>query len=143
MDSFVPCPSCTRHARATEPCCPFCGAVLPLSLRQSVPRVVERRLGRAATLAFGAALAAAGCSEVHSAADAGGSIDAGAGSDAGQVVPLYGGPPVDAGAEDASAIDDGGPPGDDGGGVVPPYGTPARLDGGGFAPAYGTPPAES
>jgi hypothetical protein len=134
MAHFLPCPGCSRHVRASDAACPFCGAGLPLSLRSQKPVLPTKRLGRAATLAFGAALAAgstAGCAEittpsedsgVNEMEDAGGvvalygaaSIDAGESEDAGQSVALYGAP----------APEDAGPS------VTPAYGAPAPFDAG-------------
>ncbi len=48
------CPSCARHLRVSEVACPFCGAVLPDSLRESTPpQPPAARLTRAALFAFG------------------------------------------------------------------------------------------
>jgi hypothetical protein len=58
-DPLLPCPGCARHARASEPACPFCGAALVFSHRKQSPKL--RRLGRAAAWAFGASLSVAGC----------------------------------------------------------------------------------
>ena len=52
---LAPCVSCARHVRVTEDACPFCGAALAASLRESAPpRGPAVRLGRAALLAFSA-----------------------------------------------------------------------------------------
>jgi hypothetical protein len=136
--------------RASESECPFCLTALEFG-DTSAPRAPAARLGRAATFAFGAAVATtmqvAGCSggttpgdvDSGSGTDSGGGseIDAhmpqvDAGSDAGMMA-LYGGPPDDAGQ-------------DSGTGVVPAYGAPAidagpqGDDGGGIAPLYGATP---
>jgi hypothetical protein len=86
------------------------------------------RLGRAATFAFGAALAAStavGCSESHDGRDAGPGTDAAgavdSGVDSGGVAPPYGTPPEDAG-------------------LAPMYGAPPEDAG--FAPLYGGAPPE-
>lgn len=50
------CTVCSRHARADEACCPFCGGTLSVPKRE---RKINRS-GRAAIL-FGATLAAASC----------------------------------------------------------------------------------
>jgi hypothetical protein len=74
---------------------------------------MSRRLGRAATFAFGAALAASGvsaCNESH-----GPSRDAGV-QDSGGIAPLYGAVPADSGVEDS-------------GGIAPAYGA-VPVDGG-------------
>ncbi len=159
MNHFVPCSGCARHVRATDSLCPFCGEALPLSLRQRAPRVPTKRLGRAATIAFGAALAASACSDgTGDDRDSGSMIDSGGGThdsgsgddDAGATMDSGSdedaGTSDDAGSEDdAGTSDDAGTPeedaGTDGGGIVPPYGTPApRRDGGGVVPLYGGPP---
>lgn len=62
MTSLVLCPSCSRHVRASESCCPFCSHALPDGL---VPPAYDRRrrvIGKGAT-ALALALAATGCSE--------------------------------------------------------------------------------
>ena len=103
MSQLVPCPACVRHIRATDSACPFCGVQVDLS--PAGPTMGSGpRLGRAATFAFGAALAAAGAIGCESEepnvplygapvpVDAGpdGQVD----EDAGETVaPLYGGPP--------------------------------------------------
>lgn len=65
---LVPCAECSRHMRATEPACPFCGAPPPAP--GDLPPVVappRARLGRAALFAFGAAaagvVAVSGCGD--------------------------------------------------------------------------------
>lgn len=105
MSHLVACAGCERHVRTSETLCPFCGDVLPLSLRTSAaPPVPTRRLGRAAIFAFGTALAAAtGCGESHTGDDAG---------------------PEDAGPEDAGLADAGSDAGFDAGEIFPPYGAP-------------------
>jgi hypothetical protein len=115
MTQLLPCPSCARHVRQTEQGCPFCGTAIDLSA--IAPRAQPtQRLGRAATFAFGAAMAT-------SVAACGG----GSGGNDGGVVALYGAP-SDTGAQ----IDQG---------VMALYGgaPDAGSDGGGPAPAYGTP----
>lgn len=115
---LIPCAGCQRHVRANEEACPFCGAAVA-----TVPahRLPSTRLGRAATFAFGAALAAAtstGCTESHEPVNDGGGLEPDAG-------------------DDASITDDGSLPFEDSG-VAPPYGAPP--DDGGIAPVYGGPP---
>lgn len=145
MNHLLPCSGCARHVRAADSVCPFCGSALPLSVR--APRLPTRRLGRAATFAFGAALAATGCSEAHGTDDGGPVSDAGGGSWAGDAA-VYGGPPIE---EDAGAQTDAGV--DAGGGIAPLYGGPGPIEedagaaqtdagtdaGGGVVPAYGAP----
>ena len=56
---LVPCSGCSRHVRAREAACPFCGAALPDAVRaSSPPRRVVGRLSRAGIIAAGAAAAA-------------------------------------------------------------------------------------
>ena len=87
------------------------------------------RLGRAATFAFGAAIAAAttaGCGDSHGPQDDAGMEEQDAGEqDAGE---------QDAG-EDAAVI-----PEEDAGGVAPPYGAPPEDAG--FVPLYGGAPGD-
>jgi hypothetical protein len=55
MLALRPCPSCARHARVSEPACPFCGARLGEAFRTFVlPRAPTTRLSRAALVALGA-----------------------------------------------------------------------------------------
>ncbi len=66
---LVACAECSRHVRASEAACPFCGAPLATALRTSAPRRVPgTRLSRAGLAAFGvgvvvAPIALAGCAE--------------------------------------------------------------------------------
>ncbi len=58
MNRLEPCPGCSRHVRWEESACPFCQQ--PLALAQLPPRAApSRRLGRAATFAFGASVVGA------------------------------------------------------------------------------------
>lgn len=119
-DRLVPCPGCARHVKALETGCPFCGSRLA-ELPAERPRPTAR-LGRAATFAFGAALAATGCAEHHGANDSGvEEEDSAVVDDAGEVQP-------DAGRD----------AGRDAGNIAPPYGTPPED--GGIAPLYGGAP---
>lgn len=141
MSQLLPCPSCARHVRQTETGCPFCGAAVSLA---DVPAraLPGQRLGRAATFAFGVAIATSvsACGGTSSPGDD-------AGTDA-NFVPLYGAP-NDAGYDAGALAMYGGPPGDagsDAGGPGPLYGAPAfdagdQNDAGGPAPAYGATPA--
>jgi hypothetical protein len=55
QNHLAPCPSCTRHVRASEPVCPFCQGQLSDEFRTAVPpRRPAGRLTRAALYAFGA-----------------------------------------------------------------------------------------
>ena len=157
---LLPCPGCSRHVRAGERECPFCLASLAELSRAPAPRAPTARLGRAATFAFGAAVATsvqvAGCSDGESGAvdsgvavdaasaiDAGGELDdAGSISDAGETADA-------ASSDDAGPSEvDAGPMEDDAGGVAPLYGAVPAPDasvrpqdaGGGPAPLYGAPP---
>lgn len=152
MGHLLPCPGCSRHVRALDAICPFCGDALPASLRtQMKPRLPTKRMGRSAILAFGAALTAAGCGDPGTNDDDAGrmALDAGseesdagkdggmasetdAGFDAGQNVALYGGPAVDSGMA----------PGDDAGmdagpSITPLYGGPSLIDAGNEGPPDG------
>ncbi len=135
MSQLLPCPSCARHVRQTESGCPFCGSALALAdaAQRTMP---TQRLGRAATFAFGAAIA------TSVAACGGGTTP---GNDSG-IAPAYGAP-ADSGIDSGMLAMYGGPPpdaGQDTGGPGPLYGAPAfdaGQDGGGPAPAYGAVPA--
>jgi hypothetical protein len=141
--------------KKAETACPFCGASISLEGAPSRARPTQR-MGRAATFAFGAAVATslAACSgaTTPTGTDANTSIDSG-------VSPLYGGPPedggivpaTDAGTDGGAAPAYGAPPEDAGvdaaGGPVPAYGGPFPLEdagqedsGGGVAPLYGGAP---
>jgi hypothetical protein len=144
MSHLVPCPECSRHVRVTEAECPFCA--LPLDLAGTPePQLPRRRLGRAATFAFGATLvsasALAACSsdtDDSSGTGTGGtSSSAGAGGGAagsiagttsvagttsiagtGSAMPVYGAPAGFAGAPGTGT----GGTGAGGGGQFPVYG---------------------
>jgi len=82
---LLPCSGCSRHVRASESACPFCGTAIQAA---EAPRGPAGRLGRAATFAFGAAVATtlsvAGCeSTVHTSTDSGAEADAQADVDSG------------------------------------------------------------
>jgi hypothetical protein len=116
-----------------EDACPFCAAALADSFRASVgeARVPPSGLSRAALYAFGVGAVTAACSQASSTPlygapfvgedaavrDAAGEAGE-AGQDGGQVMALYGGPPVDAAAPDV------GPDA-----IMPLYGAPF-IDGG-------------
>ena len=114
--SLHPCHSCGRHVRRSETRCPFCAVLVSF---EGVPErgVPSVRLGRAATFAFGAAVATsalAGCGPTSSSPDAnGGSFDAAYGGpprdaavvDLGGMDAAYGAPPHDANAPDANSPD--------------------------------------
>lgn len=84
-----PCPSCKRHVRVSSDACPFCTFLLSDSFRATAARPLPtRRLGRAATFAFGAAIAGAAACGPHS-----GQPRAPEGDQSGSVGEIYGGPP--------------------------------------------------
>jgi hypothetical protein len=137
---LLACPACSRHLRASEANCPFCGAEVPTEFKDApAPRGPGRRLSRAALYAFGATslgLATACSGSVTGIGDADGSADGSAdvAADVLRGGPAYGGFPGDTGV---------GPEG----GVGPVYGAPADAeplpDGfpsdGGVGPVYGAP----
>lgn len=108
MSELTPCPECQRHVRKTETRCPFCGEGVSLAHVPS-PVLPRKRLGRAATFAFGASVAGA-------TALAGCTIE-----DSGGAVAVYGAPPV-AGAPNGGGADDGA---GGTGAAGPVYGAPA------------------
>lgn len=58
MSRLEPCPGCSRHVRVEDRACPFCAE--PLAFGALPPRAApSRRLGRAATFAFGASVVGA------------------------------------------------------------------------------------
>jgi len=70
MADLRPCIGCLRHVRANEARCPFCEASLEVVV--PLPLVCEARLGRAARMAFSAAMATAsltGCGNSSTGAD--------------------------------------------------------------------------
>ncbi len=140
MAFLLPCPTCARHVRRTESVCPFCAGALALGAAP-LPRLPDVRLGRAATFAFGAAVATsvAACS--------------------GGVTPAYGAPAVDSSLRDAATVGDasvddaasGSDAGEsvdastvDTGSMAAAYGISpfdAGMDTGGSSSDYGAPPA--
>jgi hypothetical protein len=162
MNPLVPCPSCSRHVRASETACPFCASELSLRVARAVP-AAPRRLERLAVFTFAAAVAVTGCT-VNPTEDTSEQE-----SELGGIQPMYGQPPppdvdLDAGpAPDIDAGEDSGdqdagspcdtPPADDGG-IHAMYGAPAfeeiwtpcpvdEEDGGGIQPMYGMPAPEN
>lgn len=81
-DALAPCPSCSRHVRASSGRCPFCGAALPDDLAARVAPAPSQRLSRAALAVFGAALAAGACNRPGR-----------DGTDTSTIVQPYGAPP--------------------------------------------------
>jgi len=136
----------------TDSTCAFCGSALPFSLRAAASAPPLQRVGRAATFAFGVAVAGAtvlGCGDDDGPApgtDSGVVADAGGGGgDSGMRDAGPGGTDAGPGGTDAgSAAPDAGPGGTDAGSAAPdagPGGTDAGFDaGGGIAPLYGAPP---
>ena len=148
---LLPCPSCLRHVRASEACCPFCaeGVEFP---QTDAPKTswADTRLSRSARVALGVALATTtlpGC---------GGS---GANAPPNPPAPVYGGPPAieepppeesmplepepghPGGGEFAQPPDGQLGPGPDAGAMRPKYGAPPPPpDEGGMRPKYGAPP---
>lgn len=149
MNQLVPCPACRRHVRKMEAVCPFCSAVVFLA-HLPKPALPSRRLGRAATFAFGATLmgatSLASCSDDSSPGGdgSGGASAAGAGGEsvnqagspdmhpdggtpsAGAATAIYGGAPA-AGVGGQEQEGGGGGQinaGGEGGSVLPMYGGP-------------------
>jgi hypothetical protein len=91
---LLACPSCSRHVRASEASCPFCGASVVVAARGFVPRQEPKeRLGRAALYAFGV-----GSLTVATACSSSSSVP----------TPPYGTAPFDAGHEETGASNDSG-----------------------------------
>ncbi|UJR82380.1 hypothetical protein [Sandaracinus amylolyticus] len=104
---LTPCESCHRHVRASEAQCPFCGAAIePITIDATTREVVIT--SRAQLVSF---RAKAGAVAIATA------IVGLAGCETLAPVPLYGGPPRDAGSD-------------------------AGVDAGAVAPAYGAAPAD-
>jgi hypothetical protein len=147
MSQLTPCPECQRHVRKTETRCPFCGEAVSLT-HVPAPALPRKRLGRAATFAFGASVVGA-----TALVACGGDDD-----DSGASVPVYGAPA--AGSSSFAGNDSNGGAGAGAGTAV--YGAPAAGFGGsddvggaggkpaeggaggandaGAAPIYGGPP---
>jgi hypothetical protein len=139
MHRLLPCSACSRHVRADEATCRFCGA--PIDAR-FLPPDTTRRLGRAAVFAFGATVAVAACSsEVVIDAD-----DAGAGPGAGPGTSSS----SSSSASTAGGTSEGGAGGEGGVTIGPMYGAAAfggaggqggeGGEGGTFHGLYGAPP---
>jgi hypothetical protein len=129
MNQLVPCPDCSRHVRKSESLCPFCGTSLSLA-QTPAPLLPSRRLGRAATFAFGATLVGAasivGCSDGD--------------DDGGAPVPVYGAPSAGTGATPGDAGGSGALGGADAepnGGMTTIYGGPPSGGAGGQDQAIG------
>jgi hypothetical protein len=89
MSALTPCPECQRHVRRTETQCPFCGEAVSLG-HVPMPVLPRKRLGRAATFAFGATVA--------------GATAIAACDDSGNVAPPYGLPPTGGHSSAGSAV---------------------------------------
>jgi hypothetical protein len=142
-----PCPSCTRHIRASETSCPFCSSAIEKEAPRPAVAMPRKRLGRAGLLALGT-LAGVACeaedmiTPVYGAPsfmDAGSNVqDAKADTkavtnpDAAMNAPVYGAPapPADA----ASCTTDAGST-PDGAACAPPDAAPSPVP----APVYGGP----
>jgi hypothetical protein len=134
MKPFLhPCESCSRHFRADEAACPFCGAAAPAIAARDAVTSAARPVTRAALLFMGAT-AVAGCSSNPSTtAGVDASTDTGPGP-----APAYGpGPIFDSGQ------DTGGPVALYGPGPTPDAGTDAAEDSGGGVVLYGPGPVDS
>ena len=164
MSQLTPCPECQRHVRKSEAYCPFCDTALSLSHLPDhvLPR---KRLGRAATFAFGAtvagATALAACDDsvtvappyglppggssfagnaVSGAPPSGGSANGGGGNYFGGGTAVYGAPAAGTGGHD-DVGGTGGKPADGGAGGQPADGgAGGDTNEGGAAPIYGGPP---
>jgi hypothetical protein len=64
--ALIPCPACSRHARAGDPSCPFCRAPLPDGAPVAAIDV-PLRASRAALIALGASFGLARCASVYGA----------------------------------------------------------------------------
>jgi hypothetical protein len=115
MSQLTPCPECQRHVRKTETRCPFCGEAVSLT-HVPAPALPRKRLGRAATFAFGASVVGA-----TALVACGGDDD-----DSGAPVPVYGAPA--AGSSSFAGNDSNGGAGAGAGTAV--YGAPAAGFGG-------------
>ncbi len=128
MDELAPCTECNRHARATEGSCPFCGAALNTAEHVPMP---NRRMSRAAIVAFGASLAAGfvatGCGSDDD--------DAGSGGSAGTGGSATGGAAGSGGATGGQ----GGATGGQGGAA----GAAGNAGAGNFGGLYGAPPFDA
>ena len=145
MSPLVPCPSCSRHVRSSEPACPFCASALPTDLGARAVPAAPKRLDRLAAFTFAATLAVTGCAVVS-----GGDDSEKSEGEIGAIQPMYGMPPPPP-AQD-SGSDGGAAPCDDGGGIQAMYGAPPvdlpppcpveESDAGAIQPMYGMPAPE-
>ena len=154
MSQLTPCPECQRHVRKTETRCPFCGEAVSLT-HVPAPALPRKRLGRAATFAFGASVVGAtalvacggddddsgGTVPVYGAPAAGSSSFAGNDSNggAGAGTAVYGAPAAGFGGNDEVG-GAGGKPAEGGAGGKPAEGGAGGANEAGAAPLYGGPP---
>lgn len=135
MNQLVPCPECSRHVRKSESACPFCGKALSLA-HLPPPLVPRRRLGRAATFAFGAGVVGATALIACSDDD-----------DPGAPVPVYGAPAAGmanggsaaAGSPSGGTAAAGTPNGGSAAAGTPNGGSPAAGGSGGMTAISGAP----
>lgn len=156
MSELTPCPECQRHVRKTETRCPFCGEAVSLAHVPS-PALPRRRLGRAATFAFGASVVGATTLGACVLEDPGNDVpvygappSAGAGGIAGESSsPVYGSPPSGGTSAGNDPGGNGGAPAGIGGageGGAPPSagaggeGSGGDAGNGGNLAVYGGPP---
>lgn len=141
MSPLLPCPGCSRHVRAGEPC-PFCGH--EASPSRAAPPEPRQRLSRAAILALGAAIAgstALGCGEsVETPTSAGSGSSGAAGGQGGGATTgtATTGTGTATGTGGAGGAGGSGGAGGAGGGV-----TSSGSGVGGIAPPYGSPPLDA
>jgi len=126
MSQLTPCPECQRHVRKTEARCPFCASALSLA-HVPVPVLPRKRLGRAATFAFGASVVGATAL-----------VGCGDDDDTGGLVPVYGAPT--GGSSFAGSAVYGAPPSGSSNGGSSNGGTDNEL-GGMSGAVYGAPAA--
>ena len=139
MTMLLPCTNCRRHVLHTEAECPFCATPLDFS-QAPVPALSTRRLGRAATFAFGAtmvsATALASCSTDDD--EDGGSAGMSTVAGTPNIQPVYG-VPADGGKTgtagssasggNGGVVGTGGNAASGGVNVGPVYGVPAPIGG--------------
>jgi hypothetical protein len=141
MTMLLPCTNCRRHVLHTEAECPFCATSLDFS-QAAEPALPTRRLGRAATFAFGAtmvsatALASCGGESDDGEGSAGMPNVAGMSNVAGLTAvggaAVYGAPPVGGSASGGNGgVANGGNAASGGFNVQPVYGIPAPGGSGG------------
>jgi hypothetical protein len=147
--TLVPCASCGRHVKASEPTCPFCQQLLP-EMSRLIP-AANRRLERLAAFTFAATLAVTGCAlgdeEKSDAQERGAQGVRSTGAPAEKRDEAAEQPPVEDRKEKETTSDASVPPPVlDDGGVMAMYGMPSfepnpvdEADGGTMMPMYGAP----